>query len=148
MGYLRQQKLILAAGGMGESDKDRIVIARWLGLNIFIPAALMVCSWSAVIRIYQKWSKQKSVVNKQQGHVWPGLIDALGDCKRVCVVRTSRAFIAKLMQGLIKHSAPQCTILITFNNYFGHLILLRLTFIFSAFSRRFYPNWLTITTEA
>ena len=76
---------MLEAGKMGkdtdlsEFDKDQIVMARQLGQSIFKTAALVGCSRPAVVSIYQKWSKEGTVVNRQQGHGWPRLIDARGE---------------------------------------------------------------------
>ncbi|KAK3536066.1 hypothetical protein QTP70_026467 [Hemibagrus guttatus] len=60
---------VLEAGKMDKSkdlsefDKGQIVMARPLDQNIFKTAALVGCSWSAVVSIYQKWSKEGTVVN-------------------------------------------------------------------------------------
>ncbi|KAK3570596.1 hypothetical protein QTP86_023653, partial [Hemibagrus guttatus] len=57
------------AGKMGkckdlsEFDKDEIVMARPLDQSISKTAALVGCSRSAVVSIYQKWSKEGTVVN-------------------------------------------------------------------------------------
>ncbi|KAK3564994.1 hypothetical protein QTP86_032510 [Hemibagrus guttatus] len=50
-------------------------MARPLDQSISKTAALVGCSRSAVVSIYQKWSKEGTVVNRQQGHGWPRLID-------------------------------------------------------------------------
>ncbi|KAI5092113.1 1-phosphatidylinositol 4,5-bisphosphate phosphodiesterase delta-1 isoform X1 [Silurus meridionalis] len=50
-----------------EFDQDPIVTARRLVQSISKTAALVGCSWSAVVRIYQKWSKKGTVVNQLQG---------------------------------------------------------------------------------
>ncbi|KAK3573842.1 hypothetical protein QTP86_032881 [Hemibagrus guttatus] len=56
------------AGKMGkckdlsEFDKDQIVMARRLDQSISKTAGLVGCSQSAVVRIYQKWSKEGTVV--------------------------------------------------------------------------------------
>ncbi|ROI38969.1 hypothetical protein DPX16_1675 [Anabarilius grahami] len=63
---------------LSESDKDQTVLARRLGQSISKTAALVGCSRSAVVSIYQKWSKEGTVVNRRQGHGWPRLIDARG----------------------------------------------------------------------
>ncbi|KAK3559328.1 hypothetical protein QTP86_012756, partial [Hemibagrus guttatus] len=86
VGYIRQQVNILSskleAGKMGkrkdlsEFDKGQIVMARRLDQSISKTAALVGCSRSAVVSIYQNWSKEGIVVNWLPGHVRPRLIDA------------------------------------------------------------------------
>ncbi|ROL48053.1 hypothetical protein DPX16_18653 [Anabarilius grahami] len=49
---------------LSEFDKGQIVMARRLGQSISKTAALVGCSWSAVVRIYQKWSKEGTVVDR------------------------------------------------------------------------------------
>ena len=49
---------------LSEFDKDQIVMARRLGQSISKTAALVGCSRSAVVSIYQKWSKEGTVVNR------------------------------------------------------------------------------------
>ena len=62
--------LMLEAGKMGKCkdlsrfDNDQIVMARQLGQNISRTAALVGCSWSAVVSMYQEWSKEGTVVNQ------------------------------------------------------------------------------------
>ncbi|ROL41079.1 Short transient receptor potential channel 7 [Anabarilius grahami] len=53
---------------LSEFDKDQIVMARRLGQSISKTAALVGCSRSAVVSIYQKCSKEGTVVNRRQGH--------------------------------------------------------------------------------
>ena len=48
---------------LSEFDKGQIVMARQLGQSISKTAALVGCSQSAVVSIYQKWSMEGSVVN-------------------------------------------------------------------------------------
>ncbi|ROI15337.1 hypothetical protein DPX16_12889 [Anabarilius grahami] len=50
-----------------------------LGKSISKTAALVGCSRSAVVSIYQKWSKEGTVVNRRQSHGRPRLIDARGE---------------------------------------------------------------------
>ncbi|KAI5626389.1 matrix metalloproteinase-28 isoform X1, partial [Silurus asotus] len=63
---------VLEAGGivkhkdLGEFDKGQFVTSRRLGQSISKTAALVGCSQSAVVSIYQKWSKEVTVVNRQQ----------------------------------------------------------------------------------
>ncbi|ROL41713.1 hypothetical protein DPX16_9304 [Anabarilius grahami] len=62
-------------------------------------AALVRCSWSAVVSIYQKWSKEGTVVNRRQGHGRPRLIDARGERRLARVVRSNRrATVAQTAQ--------------------------------------------------
>ncbi|KAK3526719.1 hypothetical protein QTP70_032131, partial [Hemibagrus guttatus] len=63
---------------LSEFDKGQIVMARRLDQSISKTAALVGCSRSAVVSIYQKWSKEGTVVNRRQGHGRPRLIDAHG----------------------------------------------------------------------
>ncbi|ROL41383.1 RUN domain-containing protein 3B [Anabarilius grahami] len=42
------------------------------------------------VSIYQKRSKEGTVVNWRQGHGWPRLIDACGERRLACVVRSNR----------------------------------------------------------
>jgi len=77
---------------LSEFDKGQIVMARRLGQSISKTAALVGCSRSAVVSIYQKCSKEGTVVNRRQGHGRPRLIDA-------CVVRSNRrATVAQIAQ--------------------------------------------------
>ncbi|ROL46053.1 hypothetical protein DPX16_1960 [Anabarilius grahami] len=56
---------------LSEFDKGRIVMARRLGQSISKTAALVGCSRSAVVSIYQKCSKEGTVLNRRQGHGRP-----------------------------------------------------------------------------
>ena len=96
---------MLEAGKMGkhkdlsEFDKGQIVMARRLGQSISKTAALVGCSRSAVVSIYQKWSKEGTVVNRRQGHGRPRLIDARGERRLARVVRSNRrATVAQIAQ--------------------------------------------------
>jgi len=96
---------VLEAGKMGkrkdlsEFDKGQIVMARRLGQSISKTAALVGCSRSAVVSIYQKWSKEGTVVNRRQGHGRPRLIDARGERRLARVVRSNRrATVAQIAQ--------------------------------------------------
>ena len=60
-------------------DKGHIVMTRRLGQSISKTAALVGCFQSAVVSIYQKWSKEGTVMNWRQGHGWPRLTDACGE---------------------------------------------------------------------
>ena len=61
---------LLEAGKMGqrkdlsERDQGQTVMARRLGRRISRTAGLVGCSRSAVVSIYQKWSKEGAVVNR------------------------------------------------------------------------------------
>ncbi|KAK3549263.1 hypothetical protein QTP70_034455 [Hemibagrus guttatus] len=68
----------------------QIVMARPLDQNISKTAALVGCSRSAVVSIYQKWSKEGTVVKRRQGHGRPRLIDARGERRLARVVRSNR----------------------------------------------------------
>ncbi|ROI37056.1 Protein phosphatase 1 regulatory subunit 12C [Anabarilius grahami] len=84
---------------LSEFDKDQIVMARRLGQSISKTATLVGCSRSAVVRIYQKCSKEGTVVNRRQGHGRPRLIDARGERRLVYVVRSNRrAPLAQIAQ--------------------------------------------------
>ncbi|ROL18763.1 hypothetical protein DPX16_7074 [Anabarilius grahami] len=75
---------------LSEFDKDQIVMARRLGQSISKTAALVGCSRSAVVRIYQKCSKEGAVVNRRQDHGRTRLIDARGERRLARVVRSNR----------------------------------------------------------
>ena len=65
-------------------------MARQLGQSISRTAALMRCSRSAVVSIYQKSSRERTVVNRQQGQGWPRLSDAHGERRLAHVVQSNR----------------------------------------------------------
>ena len=71
---------------LSEFDKGQIVMARRLGQSISKTAVLVGCSRAAVVSIYQKWSKEGTVVNRQQGRGRPRLIDACEERRLACVV--------------------------------------------------------------
>ncbi|KAK3515399.1 hypothetical protein QTP70_018893, partial [Hemibagrus guttatus] len=75
---------------LSEFDKGRIVMARPLDQNISKTAALVGCSRSAVVSIYQKWSKEGTVVNRRQGHGRPRLIDERGEQRLARVILSNR----------------------------------------------------------
>ena len=84
---------------LSEFDKGQIVMARRLGQSISKTAALVGCSRSAVVSIYQKCSKEGTVVNRRQGHGRPRLIDARGERRLALVVRSNRrATVAQIAQ--------------------------------------------------
>ncbi|KAK3552836.1 hypothetical protein QTP86_022526 [Hemibagrus guttatus] len=51
---------------LSEFDKGQIVMARQLDQSISKTVALVGCSRSAVVSIYQKWSKEGTVVNRER----------------------------------------------------------------------------------
>ncbi|KAK3553370.1 hypothetical protein QTP70_003533 [Hemibagrus guttatus] len=73
-----------------EFDKGQIVMARRLDQSISKTAALVGCSRSAVVSIYQKCSKEGTVVNQRQGHGRPRL---------ACVIQSNRrATVAQIAE--------------------------------------------------
>ena len=81
-------------------DKGRIVMARRLGLSISMTASLVGCSRSAVVRTYQKWSKEGKPVNRRQGHGRPRLIDVHGEQRLAHVVQSNRrATVAQIAEN-------------------------------------------------
>ncbi|KAK3528007.1 hypothetical protein QTP86_013117 [Hemibagrus guttatus] len=83
---------------LSEFDKGQIVVARRLDQSISKTAALVGCSRSAVVSIYQKWSKEGTVVNRQQGHGRSGLI---GERRLARVIRSNRrATVAQIAEEL------------------------------------------------
>ncbi|ROL44000.1 hypothetical protein DPX16_10284 [Anabarilius grahami] len=82
---------------LSEFDKEQIVMARRLGQSISKTAALVGCSRSAVVSIYQKRSKEGTVVNRRHGR--PRLNDARGERRLARVVRSNRrATVAQIAQ--------------------------------------------------
>ncbi|KAK3518727.1 hypothetical protein QTP70_009665 [Hemibagrus guttatus] len=75
---------------LSEFVKGQIVMSRRLGQSISKTAAFVGCSRSAVVSIYQKWSKEGTVVNRRQGHGRPRLIDAHGEQKLAHLVQVHR----------------------------------------------------------
>ena len=92
-GYIRQLVNILnfemgQRKDVSDFDEGQIVLARRSGQSISSTAALVGCSQSAVVRTYQKWSKEGEPLNRWQGqtrgslmHVgsegWPVLSDPI-----------------------------------------------------------------------
>ncbi|ROL52522.1 Sodium/potassium-transporting ATPase subunit beta-1-interacting protein 2 [Anabarilius grahami] len=100
---------------LSKFDKGQIVMARRLGQSIFKTAALVGCSRSAVVSIYQKWSKKGTVGNQRQGHGRPRLIDAHKRLARV-VRSNRRATVVQISQEVNAGSDKKDTDLImTFN---------------------------------
>ncbi|KAF7692366.1 hypothetical protein C0J45_17042 [Silurus meridionalis] len=89
---------------MGESKdfsefiKGQLVTSGRLGQSISKTAALVGCSWFAVVTISYKCSKEGTVVNRRQGRGQPRLIDAHGERRLVRVVRSNR-------RGPVAHTA-------------------------------------------
>ena len=65
-------------------------MARQLGQSLSKTVAFVRCSWSAVVSIYQKWSKEGTVVNRRQEHGLPRLTDACGKRRLARVVQYNR----------------------------------------------------------
>ncbi|KAK3549760.1 hypothetical protein QTP86_007759 [Hemibagrus guttatus] len=74
-------------------------MTRPLDQSISKTAALVGCFRSAVVSIYQKWSKEGTVVNRRQGHGRPRLIDARGERRLARLVRSNRrATVAQIAE--------------------------------------------------
>ncbi|KAI5106860.1 cyclic AMP-responsive element-binding protein 1 isoform X1 [Silurus meridionalis] len=70
-------------------ELSQFVMSSQLGQSIFRTAALVGCSWSAVVSIYQTCFMEGTVVNRRQGHGQPRFIDARGGRRLVRVVHNS-----------------------------------------------------------
>ncbi|KAK3556638.1 hypothetical protein QTP70_010828 [Hemibagrus guttatus] len=87
---------------LSEFDNDQIVMARRLDQSISKTAALVECSRSVVVSIYQKWTKEGTVVNQQQGHGQPRLINARGGRRLARVIRSNRrATVAQIAEEVL-----------------------------------------------
>ncbi|KAK3555299.1 hypothetical protein QTP86_014984 [Hemibagrus guttatus] len=75
----RQKKVSKHKNLSDFGERGRIVMARRLDQSISTTAALVGCSRSAVVSIYQKWSKEGTVANRRQDHERPRLTDARGE---------------------------------------------------------------------
>ncbi|KAI5606828.1 hypothetical protein C0J50_7382 [Silurus asotus] len=64
---------------LSEFDEGKIVMTRRLVQSFSKTAALAGFFWSAVVIIYQKWSKAETVLNQRQGDGQPMLINAHGE---------------------------------------------------------------------
>ena len=83
---------------VSDFDKGQIVMARRLGQSISKTAALVGCSRSAVVRTYQKWSKEGKTSEPATGSD-PRLIDAPGERRLARVVRSNRrATVAQIAE--------------------------------------------------
>ncbi|KAK3515186.1 hypothetical protein QTP70_009591 [Hemibagrus guttatus] len=95
---------------LSKFDKGHIVMATRLDQSISKTAALVGCSRTAVISIYQKWSKEGTVVNQHQGHGRPKLIDARGERRLTHVIRFNRqATIAQIAEEVNAGSDRKAT---------------------------------------
>ncbi|KAI5095166.1 nephrocystin-4-like [Silurus meridionalis] len=56
---------------LSDFEKGHVVMGRRLGQSISKNTALLGCSRSAVVSVYQKCSKEGTVVNQRQGHMRP-----------------------------------------------------------------------------
>ncbi|ROL43997.1 hypothetical protein DPX16_10281 [Anabarilius grahami] len=94
---------------LSEFDKGQVVMARQLGQSISKTVALVGCSQSAVVRIYQKWSKEGIVVNRRQGHGQPRLTDARGETsyRRATLAQTAQEVNAGSDRKVSEYSASQ-----------------------------------------
>ncbi|KAF7662316.1 hypothetical protein LDENG_00238890 [Lucifuga dentata] len=84
-------------------------MARQLGQNISKTAVLVWCSRSAVVSTYQKWSKERKLVNRRQGHGQPRFIDGHGERRLAHVVRSNRrATVAQISEKLMLALIERC----------------------------------------
>ncbi|KAK3527356.1 hypothetical protein QTP86_021934, partial [Hemibagrus guttatus] len=84
---------------LNEFDKGQIVMSSGPDQSISKTAALVGCSRSAVVSIYQKWSKEGTVVNRRQGHGRTRLIDVRGEQRLTRVIRSNRrATVAQIAE--------------------------------------------------
>ena len=96
---------VLEAGKEGKRkdlnnfEKGQIVIARQQSKNISKTAGLVGFCQCAVVSSYQKWSKERKPVNRQQGHGCPRLIHAHGERRLARLVRPyRRATVAQIAE--------------------------------------------------
>lgn len=86
---------------LSDFDKGQIVMARQLGQSNSKTAALVGCSRSAVIRIWQKWAKEGKLVNQRRGHGRPRLIDECGERRLALVVQSNcNATVAEITEKI------------------------------------------------
>lgn len=84
---------------LSEFDKGQIVMAKRLGESSSRISALVGCSRSTVISIYQKWCKEGEAASRRQGHGRPRLIDALGERRLASMVESDRtATVAQIAE--------------------------------------------------
>ena len=86
-----------------EFDNGRIVMARWLGQSISKAAALVGFSQSAVVSIYQKWSREgrkEGRVVTLRNRVPQATVPSLVDARRLArVVPSNRAVVAQIAKS-------------------------------------------------
>ncbi|ROL46605.1 hypothetical protein DPX16_3702 [Anabarilius grahami] len=87
---------------LSEFDKDQIVMARRLGQSISKTAALVGCSRSAVVSIYQKWRHEYQNWTTEQ---WKKV--AWSDESRFLLHHVDGRVRLRLLPG--EHMAPGCT---------------------------------------
>lgn len=75
---------------LSELNKGHLVTAGQLSQSNSKPAVLMGCLQCAVVSIYQKQSKQRTVENQLQSHRWSGLINSHGVQRLARVVQFNR----------------------------------------------------------
>ena len=87
-------------------------MARRLDQSISKTAALVGCSQSEVVSIHQKWSKEGTAVNNQQGHGLPRLTGAGSKVWSVCSDPTDELLLLKLLKLILvlieRHRNTQC----------------------------------------
>lgn len=84
-----------------EFDKSHM-IARHLGQSISRTVALVGCSWSVVVSIYQKRYIEGPVVNQWQGHGQTRLTDLCGEWR---LAKLLKKFDCERQTGVRIHSA-------------------------------------------
>ncbi|CAL1599941.1 unnamed protein product [Knipowitschia caucasica] len=84
---------------LSDFDKGQIVMAKRLGESSSRISALVGCSRSTVISIYQKWCKEGEAASRRQGHGRPRLIDTLGERRLARLVESDRtATVAQIAE--------------------------------------------------
>ncbi|KAK3507116.1 hypothetical protein QTP70_007833 [Hemibagrus guttatus] len=95
---------------MAISQKHTLGHERGVGYELYFQAAsnrvpqisrnqAFLIDNSSVVSIYQKWSKEGTVVNRRQGHGRPRLIDGRGERRLARVVRSNRrATVAQIAE--------------------------------------------------
>lgn len=84
---------------LSDFDKGQIVMAKRLGESSSRISALVGCSRSTVIAIYQKWCKEGEAASRRQGHGRPRLIDTLGERRLARLVESDRtATVAQIAE--------------------------------------------------
>ncbi|XP_072512438.1 putative high mobility group protein B1-like 1 [Salminus brasiliensis] len=89
------------AKDLSDFDKGQIVMARRLGQSISQTAGLVGCSRCAVVKTYQKWSKEGPPVSRRQGHGRPKLIDEHGEQRLARLVQSHKeATVAEIAEKM------------------------------------------------